>query len=419
MNTTYGGLNTTLATMLERINAAGAYVDGTLQPVFFTVGVLLLVTACIKFMWQRNLAPLAGFVVQFIMLMGIITLSARWMPLTEGYMAGMGSYGARVGGFVVDQLSPASVIIRGLTIADKMYTENISWWRTVLGSSEDTTANVFMLLVCIGTIISAVLMAIFLMLIYVAMKIASLIALVCLPFLLFEWGRFMAAPGLARLMAYGIQMLVMSLVAGLMFSTLDSLKLSDRLVADEALATLAIVAFFCFLFYNTTNIAKEQISGMPILSLNEAGNALTKGTMAALSMLPGLGKIAAGAMGGMGGMPSMPSFRGGAPGVGGGSPRMGGSPGGAGAGPGLIGAPPPASAMRMLNKPTTIDATWTEARDLGPKSAQRMLAGQKALPDPSKSDTTWTEGRDLPKPSNRLQGPSNRLPPPSRYSKGR
>jgi type IV secretory pathway TrbL component len=381
VNPTYGGLNTTLATILERINAAGVSVDATLQPVFFTAGVLLLVTACIKFMWQRDLAPLAGFVVQFIMLMGIVTLSARWMPLTEGYMVGMGSYGARIGGFVVDQLSPASVIMRGLTIADKMYTENVSWMRTVFGTTEDTTANIVMLLVCVGTIAMAVLMAVFLMLFYVVMKLASVVALVFLVFLLFEWGRFMAAPGLARFMAYGVQMLVMSMVAGLMFSTLDALKLTDRLTANEAIATLVIVAFFAFLFLNTTNIAKEQISGMPVLSLNEFGNALTKGTMAALSMLPGLGKVAAGALGGM---PSMPSFRGGAPGIGSGPPGMGGGPGGAGAGPGRIGSAP-ASAMRMLSKPTTIDGTWTEAKDLGPKSAQRMLAGQKALPDYSKS----------------------------------
>jgi hypothetical protein len=64
-----------------------------------------------------------------------------------------------------------------------------------------------------------------------------------------------------------------------------------------------------------------------------------------------------------------------------------------------IGAAAPASAMRMLNKPTIIDTTWTDAKDLGPKAAQRMLAGQQKLPPPS----------------NRLPPPSNRLPPPSRF----
>lgn len=131
MNPNYGELNGILSNMLERINAAGIAVDSTLQPVFFIAGCLMLVFACIKFMWQKNLAPLAAFVIQFIMLMGIITLSSRWMPITQGYTLGMGTYGAQIGGFIVDQLSPGTVIMKGLTLADKMYTENISWMRVL------------------------------------------------------------------------------------------------------------------------------------------------------------------------------------------------------------------------------------------------------------------------------------------------
>ena len=120
MNASYGGLNGTLETILARISAAGVAVDGTLQPVFIAAGVLLLVFACVKFMWTKDLAPLAQFVVSFILLMAIVHLSARWMPITEGYMAGMGTYGARIGGLVIDKLSPASVIMRGLGIAGKI-----------------------------------------------------------------------------------------------------------------------------------------------------------------------------------------------------------------------------------------------------------------------------------------------------------
>ena len=107
--------------------------------------------------------------------------------------------------------------------------------RTIFGTTEDNVANILMMLVCLITIFAAVFMAVFLMMFFVLMKFASVVALLFLVFFLFDWGRFMAAPGIARIMAYGVQMLVMSMVAGLMFSTLDALKLSDRLQADEAI----------------------------------------------------------------------------------------------------------------------------------------------------------------------------------------
>ena len=389
MNPTYGGLNTTLATILERVNAAGTAVDATLQPVFFTAGCLLLVFACIKFMWQKDLAPLAQFVVNFILLMTIVHLSARWMPLTEGYMAGMGSYGAQISGWAVDQLSPASVIIRALTLANKMYTENVSWLRLVFGTTEDTAANLLMLTALIGTIFAAIAMAIFLMVFFAIMKFASVVALVFLIFMLFDWGRFMAAPGIARILAYGVQMLVMSMVAGAMFSTLDALELSDRMTINEVIGTLVIVGFFTFLFFSTTNLAREQISGMPVLSLNEITNGLVRAaSMLPLPGLPPMGplKLPAPRVSGNASAPYGMSF-----------PGSKGAPGG-GSGGAL---PPPAAAQRMLNKPP-IDATWTEAKDLAPKAAQRMLGqAQRAIPDNS---------------TKALPSPPRQLPPPSRFS---
>ena len=90
MDADYGALNGTVFDLASRLNAAGASVDATLQPVFFVVGCLLLVFACIKFMWQRDLAPLAAFVVQFVMLMVVVWASSRWMPMTQDYMLQMG-----------------------------------------------------------------------------------------------------------------------------------------------------------------------------------------------------------------------------------------------------------------------------------------------------------------------------------------
>ena len=162
MNPTYGTINTTVESIIRALTAAGNGVDATLQPVFFIGGVLMLVFACMKFMWSKDLAPIAAFVIQFCMLMGIVTLSSGWMSITESYVGAMGTYGASIGGFVVDQLNPASVMIRGLSLADKMYTENISWMRTIFGTTEDTVANLLMLIVCLGTILVAALMAVFL-----------------------------------------------------------------------------------------------------------------------------------------------------------------------------------------------------------------------------------------------------------------
>ena len=52
--------------------------------------------------------------------------------------------------------------------------------------------------------------------------------------------------------------------------------------------------------------------------------------------------------------------------------------------PRLAGAP--RSVQRMLADSKIIDATWTEARDLGPKAAQRMLAQARgALPAPPRA----------------------------------
>ena len=119
-------------------------------------------------------------------------------------------------------------------------------------------------------------------------------------------------------------------------------------------------------------------------------------------MLPGGVGLAAKMLSSAGGMPSLPGMSNsrGAGGIGGGgSSGIGGFPGGGG-GQGQIGSAP-AAAMRMLNKPP-IDATWTEAKDLAPKAAQRMLGqSQRALPDNSP--------RALPPPP-------RQLPPPSRFS---
>lgn len=373
----YGYLNAAVTDMLTKITSIGGTIDHSLQPVYFITGALLFLFACIKFLWQRDLAPWAAFVVRYIQLMAIIFVSGQWMPLTDNYVSGMGAFGANAAGFDILQLAPSAVILRAMDIASRMYTENVSWMRVVFGSTEDTVAHLLLLIGCLGTILLAVLMAAWIMLFFVVFKLATVIALVFLAFMMFESTRFMAAPGLARILAYGVQMLVLGLATGLFFMTLDALDLSGHLQVDQSLALLVVMFFFALLFKYTTDLAREQVSGMPSLGLHDVGHTMGRGAMMGAAMLPGAAGVAGAMLRSAGGMPSLPSFRG---------PAMGwrGSSGGGSAGAGSsmpstggMGGGAPASVSRMLNKPP-IDATWTEARDL-PKTAARLLEAQRSL----------------------------------------
>jgi hypothetical protein len=364
----------------------GGIVDGALQPVYFITGVLLLVFACIKFMWQRDLSPLAAFVVRYMQLMVLIFVSGQWMPLTENYVAQMGSFGANTAGFDTLQLAPGPVIMRALELANRMYTENMSWMRLIFGSTEDTVAHLLLAFGCIGTILLAIFMAAWIMLFFVVFKLATVVALVFLAFLMFDATRFMAAPGLARILAYGVQMLVLGLVTGLFFMVLDAFDLSGHLRVGQSVALLVVMFFFVLLFKYTTDLAREQISGMPTLDLHDTGRLAGRAAGTAASMIGGIGTVALGTLGGlrlarMAGstagntIASLPA-----------TPPGTASPGGfrAGDGPGMGGGPGmagiPASAVRLLARPP-VDAAWTEARDL-PKTAARLLEAQRALPPP-------------------------------------
>jgi type IV secretory pathway TrbL component len=262
-----------------------------------------------------------------------------------------------------------------------MYTENVSWMRVVFGSTEDTVAHLLLLIGCLGTILLAVLMAAWIMLFFVVFKLATVIALVFLAFLMFEGTRFMAAPGLARILAYGVQMLVLGLATGLFFMTLDALDLSGHLQVNQSLALLVVMFFFALLFKYTTDLAREQVSGMPSLGLHDIGHTMGRGAMMGAAMLPGAAGVAGAMLRSAGGMPSLPSFRG--PAMGWRGPSGGGSAGGGSSMPstgGIGGGGAPASVHRMLARPP-IDATWTEARDL-PKTASRLLEAQRSLPAP-------------------------------------
>lgn len=393
METDYAFLNSSVTEMISRITSMGGMIDGRLQIIYLLTGVIMLVIAVAKFMWERSLGPLADFFIRYVQLMGLIAISGNWMGLTEGYVAQMGSFGASVSGFDVLQLAPGTVILKALEIANRMYTENLSWMRLIFGSANDTVAHILLGLGCIGTILLAIFMAAWIMLFFVIFKVASVVALVFLAFMMFDATRFMAAPGLARILAYGVQMLVLGVAAGLFFMTLEGLDLSGHLEISQSLALLTVMLFFGLLFKYTTDIAREQISGMPSLGLHDIGKGGAQAAMTGASML---GTAAVGALGTFAGM-RLAGFGGGGASISSSSPS-GGSVMASGGGGGMAaiggGTSIPKAAARLLENPNY--TSWTEARDL-PKSAQRLLSAQsKDLPPPPPS---------LPPPPRALPGP--------------
>jgi type IV secretory pathway TrbL component len=395
METDYAFLNSSVTEMINRITSMGGVIDGRLQIIYLLTGVIMLVIAVSKFMWEKSLGPLADFVVRYVQLMGLIAISGNWMKLTEGYVAQMGSFGASVSGFSILQLAPGTVILKAMEIASRMYTENLSWMRLIFGSADDTVAHFLLGLGCIGTILLSIFMAAWIMLFFVIFKVATVVALIFLAFMMFDATRFMAAPGLARILAYGVQMLVLGVAAGLFFMTLEGLDLSGHLEISQSLALLTVMLFFGLLFKYTTDIAREQISGMPSLGLHDIGRGGAQAAMTGASML---GTAAAGALGtfagmrlsGFGGSGTSTSISSASP--------SGGSVMASGGGGGMStiggGASIPRAAARLLENPNY--ASWTEARDL-PKSAQRLLSSQS---------------RDLPPPPPSVPPPPRALPGP-------
>lgn len=372
MDADYAYLNAAIKEMLARVTSTGSAIDAALQPVYLITGTLLFVIALMKFMWQRDLAPLAAFVIRYMQLMVLIFISGQWMPLTDAYVSGMGSFGAGIAGFDILQLAPGTVIVRALELANRMYSENVSWMRLMLGSTQDTVAHLLLLIGCAGTILLSIFMAAWIMLFFVVFKLATVVALVFLAFMMFDSTRFMAAPGLARIVAYGTQMLVLGLATGMFFMVLDALDLSGHLHVGQSISLLVVMFFFALLFKYTTDIAREQHSGMPTLGLHDIGRTAGQIVGAAASTVGTIGTVGLGALAmSRAAAISRPATA---------SYAMTG-PGAAGGSAGAIGGPPP-SVARMLNKPS-VDATWTEARDLAPASVQRMLGqSRKALPAP-------------------------------------
>lgn len=372
MDPTYGYLNDATIKMVGKITQAAASFDAALQWVYLAMGVLMFIIACAKFMYTKDLSAWAEFVGRYVQLMAVIMVSGQWMGMTAGYVNGMGAFAANAAGFNVLDFNPATVAVKGLALAGDLYTENFSWLRTLFGSTQDNVAHILLGLGCIGTIILSIFMASWIILFLIAFKLAAAVAMLFLVFMVFGATRFMGSPGLARMLAYGVQMMVMALTTGLFFMTLEALDMSGHLRVEQSIALLAVMFAFALLFKWTGNIAREQISGMPSLDFHD-------GARLAGSAAGAVGKMISGVA-----MPAL-AYNLGSRMAGQAAGTAGGAMTSAGGGMSSVGSRggAPAAAVRMLERPMT-EATWTEARDL-PRSASRMLEARKvALPAPNK-----------------------------------
>src|SRR6185503_9613637 len=67
----------------------------------------------------------------------------------------------------------------------------------------------------------------------------------------------------------------------------------------QSVALLVVMFFFGLLFKYTTDLAREQISGMPTLDLHDTGRLAGRAAGTAASMIGGIGTVALGTLGGL------------------------------------------------------------------------------------------------------------------------
>jgi hypothetical protein len=158
----------------------------------------------------------------------------------------------------------------------------ISWYDFFFGSGEDTIVGLI-LLASLGIFLWAVVrMCAVIAITLIFFKVSSILTLFLLPFLLAQTTRFVAAPGVARMVQYGIQFFVLSLIVGFVMRFLGGVTFPERPDANEALSFIALTTIFAACFEYANSIAKEHIAGGPVTSGREGIN-MIQGQVAALT----------------------------------------------------------------------------------------------------------------------------------------
>jgi type IV secretory pathway TrbL component len=262
---------------VDQINSLGGILPAKFHLLYFAFAVIAFVTALGKMMYFRSVKPVADFGIFYAFLMVLLVVSANWNMASEGWAGWMSRTAFQSLGYDFSYMAPSVVLAEGFRIIKALYDSGISFYRIFLGSSDDSIAGLILLLALGGLAWAVIQMVAVLVVMLVFFKLSSLLALCLLPFLLLGQTRFMAAPGVVRIIQYGLQFFVVGLLIGLTFRFISGWTFSERPDANEVLSFAIAVGVLSILMKHGMNIAKEHIAGSPITAGREGASALSEG----------------------------------------------------------------------------------------------------------------------------------------------
>ena len=262
---------------VDQINSLGGILPEKFHLLYFAFAVIAFVTALAKMMWLRSVKPVADFFIFYVFLMVLLVVSANWNMMAEGWAGWMSRTAFASLGYDFTYMAPSVVLAEGFRIIRALYDNGINFYRIFLGSSDDSLAGIILLLSLAGLAWAVIQMVAALVVMMIFFKLSSLLALCLLPFLLLGMTRFMSAPGITRIIQYGLQFFVVGLLIGLTFRFIGGWTFTERPTANEVLTFAVSVGVLSILLRNGMAVAKEHIAGTPLLSMREGAGALAEG----------------------------------------------------------------------------------------------------------------------------------------------
>ena len=262
--------------IVDKINSLFGILPPEFALLYYAAAVVALVVGVGKMMFLRSLQPVAEFFKFYVFLMMVLLLSQNWNMVADGWTGWMARTAFRALGYDATYLLPSVVLAEGFKLAHSLYESGISFYRIAFGSSDDSVAGLVML-VCIGGFMWAVMqMVAVLAVTMIFFKLSSLLALCFLPLLLLTSTRFMSAPGVVRVIQYGIQFFCVNLIIGLVLKAMSMIQISERPDANEAFVFAMTVGVLCIALKHTQVLYKDHIIGSPTAAGREGASALNE-----------------------------------------------------------------------------------------------------------------------------------------------
>lgn len=263
---------------VDTINSLFGVLPADFHIFYFALALISFVVAIGKMMWMRSISPAAEFFKFYLFLMVLLVVSDNWNTMADTWVGWMSKQAYEAVGFDASYLAPSVVLTQGFRITAKLYESGISFYRIFLGSSDDSIAGIILLIAIAAFLWAVVQMVAVLVMTMVFFKISSLLALCLLPFILLNITRFAAAPGVVRVLQYGVQFWTVSLIIGLAFKFMDGIVFTNRPDANQVLSFAIGVGVLCTLMKHGMHVAREHIAGTPMLSMREGVGTLREAT---------------------------------------------------------------------------------------------------------------------------------------------